>query len=62
MAATPRGAFWAGHLYRPQRELVIVTNANWAGGARDPAAMKAREQFYREVQQAVDAEQQRSKD
>lgn len=57
-----RGIFGQGIFIDPQRELVIVTNANWAGGARDPAAMKAREQFYREVQQAVDAEQQRSKD
>ena len=51
-----RGIFGQGIFLDPQRKLVIVSNADWAGGARDPAAGKAREDFYRAVQQAVDAE------
>jgi hypothetical protein len=35
---------------------VIASNANWAGGARDPAASAAREAFYHAVQKAVDDE------
>lgn len=53
---TARGIFGQGIFIDPQRKLVIVTNANWAGGARDPEATAARENFYREVQQAIDAE------
>ena len=52
-----RGIFGQGIFIDPKRQLVIVSNANWAGGARDPEATKARENFYREVQQALDAEQ-----
>ena len=53
-----RGIFGQGIFMDPKRQLVIVSNANWAGGARDPQATAAREAFYREVQQAVDAEKQ----
>lgn len=51
-----RGIFGQGIFVDPARKLVIVSNANWAGGARDPVAREAREAFYRAVQQAVDAE------
>ena len=40
----------------PKRKLVIVSNANWAGGARDRTATASREAFYRVVQKAVDDE------
>ena len=53
---TARGIFGQGIFIDPQRQLVIVSNANWAGGARDPQATAAREDFYRVVQQAIDAE------
>lgn len=51
-----RGIFGQGIFIDPQRQLVIVSNANWAGGARDPQATEAREAFYREVQKAIDEE------
>ncbi len=51
-----RGIFGQGIFIDPQRKLVIVTNANWAGGARDPVASPAREAFYQAVQKAVDDE------
>jgi CubicO group peptidase (beta-lactamase class C family) len=51
-----RGIFGQGIFIDPQRQLVIVSNANWAGGARDPQATEAREIFYREVQKALDEE------
>jgi len=51
-----RGIFGQGIFIDPKRQLVIVSNANWAGGARDPQAMQAREDFYQAVQRAVDAE------
>lgn len=53
---TARGIFGQGIFIDPKRQLVIASNANWAGGARDPAAMEARESFYRLVQKAVDDE------
>ena len=53
-----RGIFGQGIFIDPQRQLVIVSNANWAGGARDPQATEAREIFYREVQKAMDEERQ----
>ena len=53
---TARGIFGQGIFIDPKRKLVIVTNANWAGGARDPVAAPAREAFYRAVQKAVDDE------
>ena len=51
-----RGIFGQGIFIDPQRKLVIVSNANWAHGARDPQATEARENFYREVQQVIDEE------
>lgn len=51
-----RGIFGQGIFIDPKRKLVIVSNADWAGGARDPAASEAREAFYRAVQKAVDDE------
>lgn len=51
-----RGIFGQGLFIDPKRKLVIVSNANWAGGARDRTATQAREAFYRSVQQAVDDE------
>ena len=51
-----RGIFGQGIFIDPKRNLVIVSNANWGGGARDPVAGPAREDFYRLVQKAVDAE------
>jgi CubicO group peptidase (beta-lactamase class C family) len=51
-----RGIFGQGIFIDPQRRLVIASNANWGGGARDRAASEAREQFYRAVQAAIDAE------
>jgi CubicO group peptidase (beta-lactamase class C family) len=51
-----RGIFGQGIFLDPKRKLVIVSNANWAGGARDRTATQAREDFYRAVQKAVDGE------
>ncbi len=51
-----RGIFGQGIFIDPKRKLVIVSNANWAGGARDPVTTEAREKFYREVQKAIDEE------
>ena len=51
-----RGIFGQGIFIDPERQLVIVSNANWAGGARDAQAMQARDAFYQAVQRAVDAE------
>ncbi|GAB1386862.1 serine hydrolase [Melaminivora sp.] len=51
-----RGIFGQGIFIDPARQLVIVSAANWGGGARDPVAMPAREAFYRAVQQALDQE------
>ncbi len=51
-----RGIFGQGIFIDPKRELVIVSNANWGGGARDAGPMAARDAFYRAVQQAVDDE------
>jgi CubicO group peptidase (beta-lactamase class C family) len=53
---TARGIFGQGIFIDPQRQLVIVSNASWSGGARDPQAAAARESFYQEVQKAIDAE------
>jgi CubicO group peptidase (beta-lactamase class C family) len=52
-----RGIFGQGIFLDPKRKLVVVSNANWAGGASDRTASQAREAFYRAVQQAVDEEQ-----
>ena len=35
---------------------MIVSNANWGGGATDRTASEARETFYRTVLKAVDDE------
>ena len=51
-----RGIFGQGIFIDAKRKLVIVTNANWAGGARDPVAGPAREAFYKAVQKAIDDE------
>ena len=51
-----RGIFGQGIFLDPKRKIVIVSNANWAGGARDKEASPAREAFYRAVQKAVDDE------
>jgi CubicO group peptidase (beta-lactamase class C family) len=51
-----RGIFGQGIFIDPKRKLVIASNANWAGGARDRTASQARETFYRAVQKAVDDE------
>ncbi|NBW51594.1 MAG: class C beta-lactamase-related serine hydrolase [Betaproteobacteria bacterium] len=51
-----RGIFGQGIFIDPKRKLVIVSNANWAGGARDTEASNAREAFYREVQKAIEEE------
>ncbi|MCO5120470.1 MAG: beta-lactamase family protein [Burkholderiaceae bacterium] len=51
-----RGIFGQGLFIDPARRIVIASNANWSGGARDPVADQARDDFYRAVQAAVDAE------
>ena len=51
-----RGIFGQGIFIDPRRRLVIASNANWGGGATDPVANAARENFYRAVQRAVDNE------
>ena len=53
---TARGIFGQGIFIDPQRKLVIVSNANWGGGARDKVATEARNVFYREVHKAIDDE------
>ena len=50
------GIFGQGIFIDPKRKLVIASNANWAGGARDQAASAAREAFYQAVQKAIDDE------
>jgi CubicO group peptidase (beta-lactamase class C family) len=51
-----RGIFGQGIFIDPKRKIVIASNANWGGGARDPTATAARDDFYRAVQRAVDDE------
>lgn len=51
-----RGIFGQGIFIDPKRQLVIASNADWGGGARDPVALPAREAFYRAVQKAIDDE------
>jgi CubicO group peptidase (beta-lactamase class C family) len=51
-----RGIFGQGIFIDPKRRLVIVSNANWGAGARDPVAGPAREAFYQTVQKAIDDE------
>lgn len=51
-----RGIFGQGIFIDPKRKLVIASNANWAAGARDPDAARARDAFWRAVQKAIDEE------
>jgi CubicO group peptidase (beta-lactamase class C family) len=51
-----RGIFGQGIFIDPKRKLVIASNADWAGGARDPVASDAREAFYQAVRKAIDDE------
>ena len=51
-----RGIFGQGIFIDPKRKVVIVSNANWGGGATDRVASEAREAFYRTVQKAIDDE------
>ena len=51
-----RGIFGQGIFIDPKRQLVIASNANWAGGASSPKESEAREAFYQAVQKAVDTE------
>jgi CubicO group peptidase (beta-lactamase class C family) len=51
-----RGIFGQGIFIDPKRKVVIATNANWAGGARDRAAQQDRDRFYQAVQEAIDQE------
>ena len=51
-----RGIFGQGIFLDPKRQLVIVSNADWGGGATDSVANPAREAFYRAVQKAIDDE------
>ena len=55
-AYAARGIFGQGIFIDPARKLVIVSNANWAAGANDPATSDLREAFYRAVQKAIDDE------
>jgi CubicO group peptidase (beta-lactamase class C family) len=55
------GIFGQGIFLDPKRRLVIVTNANWAGGARDVEASRKRDAFYKAVQKAVDDEATKAK-
>ncbi|MGR4870797.1 serine hydrolase domain-containing protein [Variovorax sp. LARHSF232] len=51
-----RGIFGQGIFIDPKRDLVIASNANWAGGAVDRVASASREDFYKAVQKAIDDE------
>ncbi|HRI18653.1 MAG TPA: serine hydrolase, partial [Burkholderiaceae bacterium] len=51
-----RGIFGQGIFIDPKRKLVIASNGDWGGGARDPVAEPAREAFYKAVQKAIDDE------
>ena len=55
-AFTARGIIGQGIFIDPKRKLVIASNGDWGGGARDPVASAAREAFYLAVQKAVDEE------
>ncbi|MGE0314985.1 MAG: serine hydrolase domain-containing protein [Lautropia sp.] len=49
-----RGIFGQGIFIDPARELVIVSNGNWAEGASHAVPSRARDAFYRTVQKALD--------
>jgi CubicO group peptidase (beta-lactamase class C family) len=51
-----RGIFGQGIFIDPKRKLVIASNGNWGGGASDPIAKEARDDFHQAVQKAIDAE------
>ena len=51
-----RGIFGQGIFIDPKHKIVIVSNADWGGGATDKVASEEREAFYRTVQKAVDDE------
>lgn len=53
---TARGIFGQGIFIDPKRKLVIVSSANWAGGARDKVATESRDVFYQAVKNAIDEE------
>ncbi len=55
-AFAARGIFGQGIFIDPKRKVVIVSNADWGGGAQDRVADVARNAFYRAVQKAVDDE------
>jgi CubicO group peptidase (beta-lactamase class C family) len=50
-----QGIFGQGIFIDPKRQLVIATNGNWPS-ATNPVLSTARDEFYRRVQAAVDAE------
>ena len=54
-----KGIFGQGIFIDPKRQLVVASNANWAGGASDRASAAARTAFYKAVQKAVDDEARR---
>jgi CubicO group peptidase (beta-lactamase class C family) len=50
-----QGIFGQGIFIDPKRRLVIASNSNWPR-ASDPVAGPAREEFYKKVRAAIDAE------
>lgn len=50
-----QGIFGQGIFIDPKRKLVIASNGNWPK-ATDPAVGEQRQNFYKQVQQALDAE------
>jgi CubicO group peptidase (beta-lactamase class C family) len=50
-----QGIFGQGIFIDPKRKLVIASNSNWPS-ATDEKSAAARQAFYRQVQQAIDAE------
>lgn len=50
-----QGIFGQGIFIDPKRQLVIASNANWTRATKGPEP-EAREAFYRQVQQLIDAE------
>ena len=51
-----QGIFGQGIFIDPKRKLVIASNGNWPTATDPEGVGKAREDFYRAVQAAVDAE------
>ena len=54
-AVAAQGIFGQGIFIDPKRRLVIASNANWTRATKGPEP-QAREAFYRQVQQLIDAE------